>query len=102
MTGCHGRCSRFGAAPRPCAGTKVLRPPGAVDSVETGEEESECLEEETERSLSAEPTTGVEEEEDERVADGGPGLAAAGEDGLGGEQLDEWDEECLTEGLEGR
>ena len=36
------------------------------------------------------------------MADGSPGLAAAGEDGLGGEQLDEWDEECLAEGLEGR
>ena len=33
------------------------------------------------------------------MADGGAGLAAAGEDGLRGEQLDQRDEEHLTECL---
>ena len=33
------------------------------------------------------------------MADGGSGLAAAGEDGLRRQQLDEWDEEPLAQRL---
>ena len=50
--------------------------------------------------VATESPASLEEEKDEGVTDGGSSLAATGKDCLGGEQLDEWDEEHLTEWLE--
>lgn len=43
------------------------------------------------------------EDQDEGVADGGPGFASTGEGGLGGEELNQRNEVALTEtlGMEG-